>query len=74
MHEFIQKGLTYVIFGIIFTMIWDFVLQKVSKDENDNELNLRNGERIVSVLIWPVLLLMLIINTTTMIIKSMFKK
>jgi hypothetical protein len=50
--------INYIIFGIIFTMIYDWLLSRL----DDKSLRFNNIERVLMVFTWPFMLLVTIIN------------
>ena len=63
---FARYFINYIIFGIIFTMVYDWLLSRL----DDKSLRFNNIERVLMVLSWPFMLLVTIIN----IVKHLNKK
>jgi hypothetical protein len=56
--EYREEILLYLIFGLVFTMFYDWVLSRV----DDTELHFNNFERVLMILLWPVFFTITIIN------------
>jgi hypothetical protein len=56
--EYRELILSYLIFGLVFTMFYDWVLSRV----DDTELHFNNFERVLMILLWPVFFTITIIN------------
>jgi len=55
---YIRYVLNYIICGIIFTMIYDWLLSRLE----DKSVRFNNLERVLMVILWPFMLLITIIN------------
>lgn len=56
--EYLRMGLPYLIFGLGFTMFYDWILSRV----DDDEVQFTNFERVLMVLLWPIFATITIIN------------
>ena len=56
--EYREVILSYLIFGLVFTMFYDWILSKV----DDTELHFNNFERVLMILLWPIFFTITIIN------------
>ena len=56
--EYREAILLYLIFGLVFTMFYDWVLSKVE----DTDLHFNNFERVLMILVWPIFFTITIIN------------
>jgi hypothetical protein len=54
----LQDFTIYFIFGLAFTMFYDWVLSKVE----DTDLHFNNFERVLMILVWPIFFTITIIN------------
>ena len=48
----------YIIFGLVFTAAVDFLLSKTQ----DEEIQFKNIERLLSIVLWPIYLFIFILN------------
>ena len=54
----LQNFTIYFIFGLLFTMFYDWILSKV----DDEEVQFNNFERVLMVFVWPIFFTITIIN------------
>ena len=62
--NFIQLMVSYLFCGVVFSFLFDVLRQKViSTDENaEDELPWGNSERIVTIILWPLALILFVIG------------
>ena len=53
-----QEILTYLLIGVVFTIIYDWLLSQLE----DTELHFNNFERVLMIFVWPVFFTITIIN------------
>jgi hypothetical protein len=54
----LQDFTIYFIFGLAFTMFYDWILSKV----DDEEVQFNNFERVLMVIVWPIFFTITVIN------------
>ena len=62
--DFIQITISYLFCGVVFSFLFDLLRQKVISREKEveNELPWGNTERIVTIILWPLALILFVIG------------
>ena len=62
--SFIQLAVSYLFCGVVFSFLFDLLRQKVISYEKsaEDELPWGNAERIVTIILWPLALILFVIG------------